>query len=243
MLVRSSLNLDKVLKCRPWKSGWRNDGCKWQVQEPELLWKKREVRILGLKYRGINLFKDLSCFVLTKFKTHSSSGRWVVRWSPGRGMGVTSGVSRARTGDMVLKDVWFRKKIVQSSSCVSAPSGNMDMARTLESGWFSMKPVSEMTYLSSTPNGWGNWYLSWAPSWIWNSARRTNEQWLAIKRGCVRSDPSGNPENSRPHAHTRRASWSAWISTNLYITNFTLGFHQIDLYPVWTFLSAKSSML
>ena len=78
--------------------------------------------------------RDLSCLVRTKLSTQSNSGLSLgcsSGCSPGRAIGLVSGVSNAKTGDMVLKGVWFRKKIVQSSNCVSAPSGNMDMARTL----------------------------------------------------------------------------------------------------------------
>ena len=35
----------------------------------------------------------------------------------------------ASTGDILLKDVWLRKNMVQSSSCFSAPSGNMRFAQ------------------------------------------------------------------------------------------------------------------
>jgi hypothetical protein len=78
--------------------------------------------------------RDLSCLVRTKLSTQSNSGLSLECSSvssPGRAIGLVSGVSKARTGDIVLKGVWFRKKMVQSSSCVSAPSGNMDMASTL----------------------------------------------------------------------------------------------------------------
>lgn len=88
-------------------------------------------------------------------------------------------VSRARMGDMVLNGVWLRKNIVQSSSCVSAPSGSIDIARTLGYGRLSAQGGLESgTYPSSIPSGWGNWYLSWAPSKMWNSASRTKEQWF-----------------------------------------------------------------
>ncbi len=35
---------------------------------------------------------------------------------------------------MVLKGVWFRKNIVQSSNCFSAPSGSIDVAKRLQEG-------------------------------------------------------------------------------------------------------------
>ena len=73
----------------------------------------------------------------------------------------------------------MRKKIVQSSSCVSAPSGSIDIARTLGHGRLSAQGgLKRGTYPSSIPSGCGNWYLSWAPSNMWNSASRTKEQWF-----------------------------------------------------------------
>jgi len=83
------------------------------------------------KSRNAYRSRDLSCLVRTKLSTQSSSGLSSSDCSPGRAIGLVSGVSSAKTGDIVLKGVWFRKKMVQSSNCVSAPSGNMDMARTL----------------------------------------------------------------------------------------------------------------
>jgi len=81
-----------------------------------------------------HLSSFLSCFVRTRFNTHNKSGLapaspWFA--SPPRPSGLTSGVSNASTGEIVLNGVWLRKNIVQSSSCVSAPSGSIDMARTL----------------------------------------------------------------------------------------------------------------
>ena len=75
----------------------------------------------------------LSCFVRTRFKTHNKSCFFPGSCSPSSGRSIErlSGVSKARTGEMVLKGVWFKKNIVQSSRCVSAPSGNIDMARIL----------------------------------------------------------------------------------------------------------------
>jgi len=57
-------------------------------------------------------------------------------------------------------------------------------ASMMQVNWFGgsilahIDSCKAVMYLSSTPRGWGNWYLSWGPSNIWNSARRTKEQWL-----------------------------------------------------------------
>lgn len=70
----------------------------------------------------------LSNLVLTKFRTYNNSG--FPSSSSMRELR-TPGVSSARTGAIVLKGVWFRKKIVQSSGCLSAPSGSIRCASSL----------------------------------------------------------------------------------------------------------------
>ena len=71
--------------------------------------------------RGPHLRAVLSCFVRTKLSTYMRSGR----------SSEESGVSMARTGEMVLNGVWLRKNMVQSSRCRSAPSGSIRLARRL----------------------------------------------------------------------------------------------------------------
>lgn len=67
----------------------------------------------------------LSSFVRTRLITYSIL-------EPSSSVFSSSSLSRARIGLMVLKGVWFRKKTVQSAGCLSAPSGNMRFAMSLE---------------------------------------------------------------------------------------------------------------
>ena len=74
-------------------------------------------------------FKASLRVVRTKFKTHNKPG-------PSGEFAASvllrfSSESNASTGDIVLKEVWFRKNMVQSSMWASAPSGSIDIARTL----------------------------------------------------------------------------------------------------------------
>jgi len=144
----------------------------------------------------------LSCFVRTRLSTQSSSGLLDLLSSalqPGKAVVWISGLSRANTGDIVLNGFWFRKKTVQSSSCASAPSGSIDDASKLVKriNPAHIDSCKAVIYLSSTPRGWGNWYLSWGPSNIWNSARRTKEQWLPEPAmGRSRSEQSSSGELS-----------------------------------------------
>ena len=71
-----------------------------------------------------HLLAVLSSFVRTKLITYN------IRASSSS-VSVTSSLSSASTGLIVLNGVWFRKNTVQSAGCLSAPSGSMRLARRL----------------------------------------------------------------------------------------------------------------
>jgi hypothetical protein len=77
--------------------------------------------------------------------------------------------------------------------------------------------INMTTYPSSVPSGCGNWYVSWAPRSISNSAKRTKEQWweLTPMSSLAQAQVLGSGEREYEHEQIIECGKSSVMVTKL----------------------------